>query len=245
MEPWEADIGYAYLEALTSEKVCIRAGPEFRDLEGHLLIIYKTLYDSQLSGKAFGQMLQEYLLDLGFVPSFAESLIYMKNCPTANHYQYIATQVDNLAIIMKNPQVFIDQLELAPYNFKLKGSGPLNFHLGCGFHEDITGTLCMDPGKYIDQMEEIYVELFRVKPGKKYRSPLQKGDHPKLDTTPFLDEEGKEIYQSLIGSVQLNVAIGRFDSQSAIILMSRYPTAPREGYLERVCRIYGYLCRFR
>ena len=42
MEPWATDIGNAYLEALTSEKVCIRAGPEFGpELEGHLLIIYK------------------------------------------------------------------------------------------------------------------------------------------------------------------------------------------------------------
>ena len=54
MEPWATDIGNAYLEALTSENVCIRAGPEFRDLEGHLLIIYKALYGLKLSEKAFG-----------------------------------------------------------------------------------------------------------------------------------------------------------------------------------------------
>ena len=55
MEPWATDIGNAYLEALTSEKVCIRAGPEFGpELEGHLLIIYKALYGLLLSGKAFG-----------------------------------------------------------------------------------------------------------------------------------------------------------------------------------------------
>ena len=41
MEPWAMDIGNAYLEALASENVCIRAGPEFGDLKGHLLIIYK------------------------------------------------------------------------------------------------------------------------------------------------------------------------------------------------------------
>ena len=74
----------------------------------------------------------------------------MRKCPTADHYEYIATYVDDLAIIMKDLQAFIDQLEAVPYNFKLKGSGPLNFHLGCGFHCDSTGTLCMDPGKYID-----------------------------------------------------------------------------------------------
>ena len=51
---------------------------------------------------------------------------------------------------MKDPQAFLDQLQLAPYNLKLKGSGLLNFHLGYRFHCDSTGTLCMDPGKYID-----------------------------------------------------------------------------------------------
>ena len=144
------DIGNTYLEALTSEKVCIRAGPEFGDLKGHLFIIYKALYGLQLSGKAFGQMLQEYLLDLGFVPSLAESSIYMRKCLIADHYKYIATYVDDLAIIMKDPQAFIDQLESAPHTFKLKGSVPLHYYLGCGFHQDSIGTLCMDPRKYID-----------------------------------------------------------------------------------------------
>ena len=60
----------------------------------------------------------------------------------------------------------------------------------------------MDLGNYIDQMEEAYVQHFGVKPNKKYRSPLQKGDHPELDTTPFQDEERKEIYQTLIGAGQ-------------------------------------------
>ena len=92
----------------------------------------------------------------------------------------------------------------------------------------------MDPGKYIDQMEETYVQHFGVKPNKKYRSPLQKGDHPKLDTTLFLDKEGKEIYQSLIGSGQWNISIGRFDTQSAFMSMLRYHSATSEGHLEWV-----------
>ena len=192
MEPWTTDIGKAYLEALTSEKVCIRTGPEFGpELEGHLFIIYKVLYGLRLSGKAFGQMLQACLLDLGFVPSLAEASIYMRKCPTTDYYEYVATYVDDLAIFMMDPLALIDQLKAAPYNFKLKGSGPLDFHVGCGFNRDSTETLCMDPGKYIDRMIESYEQHFGVKPDMKHRSPLQKGNHPELDTIPFLDEEGK------------------------------------------------------
>ena len=72
------NIGNAYLEAKTTEKVCIRAGPAFNDLEGHLYIIYKVLYGLRLSGKLFGQLLQESLRDLGFEPSFVESTICMR-----------------------------------------------------------------------------------------------------------------------------------------------------------------------
>ena len=40
LELWGADAGNAYLEALTCKKVFIVAGPEFRDREGHILIIH-------------------------------------------------------------------------------------------------------------------------------------------------------------------------------------------------------------
>ena len=63
------------------------------------------------------------------MPSLAEASIYMRECPTADHYKYVATYVEDLAIIMKDQQSLIDQLTAAPHTFKLKGSGPLNFHL--------------------------------------------------------------------------------------------------------------------
>ena len=168
MVPWATDIGNAYLEAKTTEKVCIRAGPEFGELEGHLLIIYKALYGLRSSGKLFGQLLQECLKELGFEPSLADASIFMRKCPTAKCYEYIAVYVDDLCIVMKDPQSLLDKLQSAPHNFKLKGSGELSFHLGCGFQQDSTGTLCMDPGKYIDKMEDAHKQYFKVKPNKKY-----------------------------------------------------------------------------
>ena len=48
---WGADVGNAYLEAYTREKVYIVAGKEFDELEGHILIISKALYGLKTSGK--------------------------------------------------------------------------------------------------------------------------------------------------------------------------------------------------
>jgi hypothetical protein len=44
LELWGVDVGNAYLEALTKEKVYIIGGPEFGDLSGHTLLIFKALY---------------------------------------------------------------------------------------------------------------------------------------------------------------------------------------------------------
>ncbi len=44
LDTWATDIGNAYLEAVTSEKLFIVAGAESGLQQGHILIIYKALY---------------------------------------------------------------------------------------------------------------------------------------------------------------------------------------------------------
>ena len=53
LEIWGADVGNAYLEAYTDEKLCIIAGPEFKELQSHLLIMIKALYGTR-SGEPGG-----------------------------------------------------------------------------------------------------------------------------------------------------------------------------------------------
>ena len=65
----------------------------------------------------------------------------------------------------------------------------------------------MDPGKYIDWMEEGYIQHFKTKLVQRHRSLLQKRDNPELDTSPFLNEEEKEVYMSLVGFSQWSVSI--------------------------------------
>ena len=98
-----------------------------------MLIIFEALNGLHLSGKLFRQLLQEYLKELGFKLSFVESTIYMRTDPTFDCYKYVATYVDGLCMVMKDPQSLLDQLITTPYNFKLTGSGELAFYVGCEF----------------------------------------------------------------------------------------------------------------
>ena len=67
-----------------------------------------------------------------------------------DYYEYVAVCVDDLMIASKDPKEIIDALQSAPNNFKLKGTSPIQFHLGCDFFREEDGTLCMGPRKYIE-----------------------------------------------------------------------------------------------
>ena len=48
---WVTDICNAYVEATAKEKFVIIAGPKFKELEGHVLVIHKALYGLRTSGQ--------------------------------------------------------------------------------------------------------------------------------------------------------------------------------------------------
>jgi Reverse transcriptase (RNA-dependent DNA polymerase) len=78
LEIWSTDIGNAYLEAYTTEKVFIIAGPEFGEREGHILIISKALYGLRSSGARWHDRFADFIHEIGFFPSKAEPDIWMR-----------------------------------------------------------------------------------------------------------------------------------------------------------------------
>ncbi|MGH3054679.1 MAG: reverse transcriptase domain-containing protein, partial [Gaiellaceae bacterium] len=79
-----ADVGNAYLEAQTKEKLYIVAGPEFGSLHAHILIFNKALYGLRTSGARWHERMADVLRTLGWIPSYADLDVWMKDCGT--HY---------------------------------------------------------------------------------------------------------------------------------------------------------------
>lgn len=241
MDVWATDIGNAYLESFTKEKVYIIAGSEFGDRAGHTLVIRKALYGLKSSGLRWHERFADVLRGMDFFPSKAEYDIWMRD--RGDHYEYIAVYVDDLLICSKDPRKIISALE-DDHKFKLKGTGPISFHLGCDFYRDTDGVLCYEPKKYINKMLDNYQRIFGCLPTKR-ASPLEANDHPELDTSELLDIEWTKIYQSLIGALQWVIQIGRWDISTAVMTLSRFRAAPRQGHLDRAKRIHGYLRKMR
>ena len=107
-------------------------------------------------------------------------------------YEYVAVSVD--------PESFVKELK-EKYGYKLKGVGPLSYHLGCDFLRSKDGTLMYGPKKYIEKALMAYEMMFGERP-REVSSPLEKQDHPELDEMDELSEEDIKKYQSFIGILQ-------------------------------------------
>ena len=91
-----ADIGSAYLEAYTIEKVYVFAGPEFGKLQGRKLIVVRALYGLKSSGALWHQKMADTLTKMGFTPCKADYNVWARQ--HSDHYEYVAVIVDDLLV---------------------------------------------------------------------------------------------------------------------------------------------------
>jgi hypothetical protein len=83
---------------------------------------------------------------------------------------------------MLDPKSFTDTLQ--KNNFKLKGTGPIDFHLGQSFSWNDDGEMKISAKCYVDKMIDTYVQLYGEKP-RKASSPLEQNDHSEMDNSPW------------------------------------------------------------
>ena len=232
------DVGNAYLEAYTKEKVCFKAGPEFGPLEGHLFVIDKALYGLRTSGARFHAKFADTLRALGFTPCKADPDVWMRDA--GDCYEYVVVYVDDIFSALKNPDEFYGKLMSDPWNYKLKNVEEPKYHLGGDFFCDKDGTYCYGAQTYIKRMVENYRMMFGELPPEVH-APLDKDDHPELDESPLLGPDGIARYQSLLGAMQWTISLCRFDIGQAVMSLGRFRAAPRVGHLDRAKRLTGYL----
>ena len=217
MEIWGADVGNAYLEAYTDETLCIIAGPEFKELQVHILIMVKALYRTRSGGARWHDRLFDILQELKFKPSKADPDVWMRPEPGGTCYEYIAVYVDDFAIAAMSSRKGIISSS--------KVLDPLN---------------TADPRRYVNKILESYERMFKEKP-RKSRPPLEGGDHPELDTSELCDENQTKQFQTLIRQLQWLISLGRFEIAVHVMSLSRFRAQPRKGHLDRAKRIAGYL----
>jgi len=244
------DIQNAYLTAKCREKIYTIAGPEFGSEEGSIMIVTMALYGLKSSGAAFRSKLANVIYDLKYRPSLADPDVWLRPDRKADgfaYYEYVLCYVDDVLVISANPQITIDGLEDV---FKLKGgkAETPEMYLGASlaFVDTPTGGKCwsISAEKYVKTAVE-NVENKLIKEGRKLPikcvTPTTYKYRPEEDETPELEGEAITYYQELIGILRWAIEIGRLDLLLEVSLLSSQLASPREGHLQQVLHIFGYL----
>jgi hypothetical protein len=113
-----------------AKKLVIVSVPKFGEMEGHILIISKTLYGLWISGLCWHDCFSWVSPQDGFILTKANPDICMQH--DDNYYKYIVVHVDNLVIASKDLKGIVDVLTNT-YRFKHKGMGAIDYHLGMSF----------------------------------------------------------------------------------------------------------------
>jgi hypothetical protein len=248
------DIGNAYLQANTKEKVYTIAGPEFGELQGQKVLIVRALYGLKSSGTAWHGHFAANLHDMNFQPSYADPDVWMRTAVKPNgdkYYEYILVYVDDLLILSHETSTIVNAIKKL-YRLKDDVIGPPKTYLGEQVKQttlpyDTSKTQWAASAEQYIKNAVTTIEQKLARDGMKLNSrkyastPLSNGYRPELDYTPLLSDEAANFYQQLIGILRWTTELGRVDILIHVTLLSSYLMQPREGHLKEELRILAYL----
>ena len=214
------------------------------------MIVTMALYGLKSSGAAFRSKLANVIYDLKYRPSLADPDVWLRPDRKSDgfeYYEYVLCYVDDVLVISANPQVTIDGIEDV---FKLKGGKAEipEMYLGASLAmvDTPTGGKCwsISAEKYVKTAVD-NVEKKLITEGKrlptKCVTPTTHKYRPEEDETPELEGEAITYFQELIGILRWAIEIGRIDILLEVSLLSSQLASPREGHLQQVFHIFGYL----
>ena len=235
-----ADVANAFCTAPNMEKVWSIAGKEFGDREGAKVSLKRALYGTRTASRAFHEFLGELLQRMGFQPSRADQDLWWRPSDDYKGYDYIATHVDDIICVAKDPSIYMTQIE---QEFKLRDlNDKPSYYLGNDLKQLPNGRYHISTGTYTKEMIRKYQADYQTV--RKETSPMESKYHPEMDESPLVQEEGTREYQRIIGTCQWLIVAGRFDLCYAISSLSRFSAAPRQDHLKHARRVMGYLRKF-
>jgi hypothetical protein len=205
-----SDVGNAYLNAKTSEKVFGIAGIEFGDDDvGKMCVIIRALYGLKSSGAAWRSHFANDLRDMGFQLSLADPDVWLRAATKSNgfeYYEYILVYVDDQLTISENAKAITQQL-ITDYKYRLKDVGPPTKYLGAKAGKQVLsdGTLAwfMSAEEYlkkaIPEIERKFGNIVNLFGKSALDTPAPTDFHREMDHSDLLDEDNIWLYQSYIG----------------------------------------------
>jgi hypothetical protein len=167
-----------------------------------------------------------------------------------HYYSYILCYVDNILCIHHDPMSVMGEInKYLP--LKPSSVGNPDIYLGAKLKEMRLPNRVMawglSPSKYVVQAVKNCQLHLTEKLAGKYSIPARADNPfpvdygPSTDLSDLLDPDCSSFYQHLIGVMRWMVELGCIDIATEVSMLSSYLACPREGHLENVLHVMGYL----
>eukprot|EP00957_Ditylum_brightwellii_P147210 11209087-Ditylum_brightwellii.AAC.1 len=159
---------------------------------------------------------------MGFEPSRADQDLWIKKFEHYEGYDYIATHVDDIIIVTKNPIKYMSYIEQHFQVMDVMDSP--EYYLGNNIAKRNSKVVILTK-KYLKEVLIKYQEKHGTL--QKENLPLKPKEQPELNDSEFANEEEHKEYQYIIGVGQWLVVSGRLDITHAVSSLSRFSAMPR------------------
>ena len=192
-----ADVQNAFLNAENAEKVWLRAGPEFGDLQDKCFIVRRALYGLKSAGYSFRSFIAKQLDEMGFVSCIADPDVWRRPAIKDNgerYYEYLLTYVDDLIAVSCDAVAILKQIAQVA-KLKKDEIKPPEDYLGATLKRCVKDNVqlwTISSQKYvkasISNVEERLKSRSQRLPSNA-RTPMVQSYVPELDVTSELDKD--------------------------------------------------------
>ena len=176
--------------------------------------------------------------------------IVSESLNSSPYWEYVLLYTDDALVVSENGETVLRD-ELGKY-FQLKEEsiGPPDIYLGGKVTKVMLKNGAMSwafsASQYVKSavknVEDYLSDRDMKLPGRA-KSPLGSNYRPEIDLSDELDPVMAAYYQSLIGILRWAVELGRVDITCEVSMMASHLALPREGHLQQLFHIFGYLKR--
>ncbi|XP_073363658.1 uncharacterized protein [Aegilops tauschii subsp. strangulata] len=231
----QLDVQNAFLHGVLEEEVYMRQPPGFVDpaQPHHLCRLVKALYGLKQAPRAWHARLGAALRAHGFVPSTADTSLFILQRPEVT--MYILVYVDDIILVSSSASTTDRLVSSLGAEFAVKDLGRLHYFLGLEvLHSD--GGLTLTQKKYSQDL----LRRAGMLQCKSATTPMSATDKLTALAGDLLAPEDATEYRNIVGGLQY-LLITRPDISFAVNRVCQYLHAPRDSHWSAVKRILRYV----
>jgi histone deacetylase 1/2 len=231
----QVDISNAFLHGVLDETAYMQQPPGFQDPHhpDYVCKLQKALYGLKQSPRAWYSRLSERLHQLGFVPSAADTSLFVFCQGGVTIYMLV--YVDDIVIASSTTAAAEHLLHQLTLSFPVKDLGPLHYFLGIEVTRN-SGGISLSQQKYsLDLLRRT-----RMENCKSVTTPMCAQEKLSREHGHSLGDEDAFQYRSTVGALQY-LTLTRPDISFAVNKVCQFLSQPTDVHWEVVKRILRYV----